>query len=71
MESRLLGFLCFPYSVISIACFGNACHEITITAGARFLMGNHLSELLVIRQPASISFVSERVGDLHQVCTGS
>jgi hypothetical protein len=29
VESRLLGF---PYSVISMACFGNAFHKITITA---------------------------------------
>src|ERR1700758_3439333 len=28
VESRLLCFPCFPYSVNSMACFGNACHKI-------------------------------------------
>jgi hypothetical protein len=32
VESRFLGFPCFPYSVISMACFGCACCKITITA---------------------------------------
>jgi hypothetical protein len=32
VESRLLGFPCFPYSDISIACFGNAFHKVTTTA---------------------------------------
>ena len=36
MESRLLGF---PYSVISIACFGNAFHTIAITTKALFGTG--------------------------------
>ena len=34
VESRLLGFPCFPYSVISMACLGNAFHKATITAKA-------------------------------------
>ena len=32
MESRFLGFPCFPHSVISMACFGNAFHKVTMTA---------------------------------------
>jgi hypothetical protein len=36
VESRLLGFPCFPYSLISTARFGNARRKITITAEARF-----------------------------------
>ena len=49
MESRLLGFPCFPYSVISMACFGNArFHQVTITAKARFGNRNHLSEMAII-----------------------
>ena len=31
MESRLLGFPCFPYSVISMACFGNVHSKIEVT----------------------------------------
>jgi hypothetical protein len=30
VESRLLGFPCFPQSVISMACFGHAFHKVTI-----------------------------------------
>jgi hypothetical protein len=45
VESRLLGFPCFPYSVISMACFGNAFHKVKITAEARFGSRNHLSEM--------------------------
>ena len=48
MESRLLGFPCFPYSVISMACFGNAFHKVTITAKARFGNRNHLSEMATL-----------------------
>jgi hypothetical protein len=48
VESRLLGFPCFPYSVISMACFGNAFHKGTITARARFGNKNHLSEMATI-----------------------
>jgi hypothetical protein len=36
VESRLLGFPCFPYSVISMACFGNAYYKIKVPAKARF-----------------------------------
>ena len=36
MESRLLGFPSFPYSVNSMACFGISFHKVTITAKARF-----------------------------------
>ena len=36
VESRLFGFPCFPYSVISMACFGSANPKITVTAKARF-----------------------------------
>jgi hypothetical protein len=46
VESRLLGF---PYSVISMACFGNAFHKITITTKARFENRNHLSEMPTTR----------------------
>ena len=49
MESRLLGFPCFPYSVISMACFGSAFHKATITAKARFGNRNHLSEIATFR----------------------
>ena len=49
VESRLLGFPCFPYSVISIACVGNAFHKVTITAKARFGNRNHLSEMATSR----------------------
>jgi len=42
VESRLLGF---PYSVISMAFFGNAFHKVTITAKARFGNRNHLSKM--------------------------
>src|SRR5258705_7302614 len=48
VESRLLGFPCFPYSVISMACFGNAFHKVTITAKARFGNRNHLSEIATL-----------------------
>ena len=36
VESRLLGFPCFPYSVISMACFGNAYPTITVAVRVRF-----------------------------------
>jgi hypothetical protein len=49
VESRLLDFPCFPYSVISMACFGNAFHTVTITAKARFWNRNHLAEMPTIR----------------------
>ena len=42
-EGRLLGFPCFPYSVISTARFGSAFHNVTITAKARFENRNHTS----------------------------
>ena len=35
-EIRILGFPCFPYSVVSMACFGNARRTITIAAKAPF-----------------------------------
>ena len=58
MESRLLGFPCFPYSVIPMACFRNECRKITITAKARFRNGNCLSEPRSMRALATIhSFV--------------
>jgi hypothetical protein len=41
--------LSFPYSVISMACFGNAYHKITVTAKVRFRNRNHLSEMPTIR----------------------
>jgi hypothetical protein len=44
VESRFLGFPCFPCSVISMACFGNACHKITITTEAGCGNRNQLSE---------------------------
>jgi hypothetical protein len=50
VESRLLGFPCFPYSVISMACFGNAFHKVTITAKALFL-GTGTDLALRIRIP--------------------
>jgi DNA-binding transcriptional LysR family regulator len=31
-----LGFPCFPYSVISMACFGNGFHKLTIIAKTRW-----------------------------------
>jgi hypothetical protein len=34
VETRPLGFPCFPYSVISMPAFGNAYHKITVTAKA-------------------------------------
>jgi len=51
VESRLLGFPGFPYSVISMACFGNAVHKSLI---AEALLGN--------RNPLSDmpSFMTER-----------
>ncbi len=48
MESRLLGFPCFPYFVNSTACFGSAFHKVTITAKA-FQNRNQLSESATIR----------------------
>ena len=45
VESRLLGFPCFLYSVICTTCFGSAFHKVTITAKARFGNRNHLSEM--------------------------
>ena len=48
VESRFLGFLCFPSSVISMACFGNAFHKVTIIK-ARFGNRDHLSEMPTIR----------------------
>jgi hypothetical protein len=59
VKSRLLGFRPFPYSVISMACFGNAYQKITVTAKARFGDRNHLSEMPTIRQLALISLVDE------------
>lgn len=32
MESRLLGFPCFPYSVICMACFWRSVSQVPITA---------------------------------------
>jgi hypothetical protein len=66
VESRLLGFPCFPYSVISMACFGNAFHKITIAAKARFGNRNHLSEANdfghVARIPLSVSELAKITG---------
>jgi hypothetical protein len=45
VELTQLSFPWFPYSVISMACFGNASHKATITAKGCFRNGNHLSEL--------------------------
>ena len=44
-ESRVFGFPCFPYSVISMACFGKTRHTITIIAKASLGNGEHLAEL--------------------------
>jgi hypothetical protein len=44
VESRLLGFPPFPYSVISMACFGNAFHKVAITSKTRVGNRSHLSE---------------------------
>jgi hypothetical protein len=44
VESRLLGFPCFPYSVISMACFGNGFHKVTTTK-THFGDSNDLSEM--------------------------
>jgi hypothetical protein len=60
VESQLLGF---PYSVISMACFGNVRRKITITAKTRFGIGNHMSVLPTIRQ-ALRSMLDVRIGDL-------
>jgi hypothetical protein len=49
VESRLLGFPCFPYSVISMACFGNAFHKVTISAKARFGDRDDWSEMRTLR----------------------
>jgi hypothetical protein len=59
VESRPLGFPPFPYSVISMACFGNAFHKVTITAKAHFGNRNHLSEMATIWQRASHLSMSE------------
>jgi hypothetical protein len=59
VESRPLGFPCFPYSVISMACFGNAFHKVTITAKAHLGNRNHLSEMATIWQRASHLSMSE------------
>jgi hypothetical protein len=59
VESRPLGFPCFPYSVISMACFGNAFHKVTITAKAHFGNRNRLSEMATIWQRASHLSMSE------------
>jgi hypothetical protein len=53
VESRLLGFPCFPYSAICTACFGSAFHKVTITAKARFGNRNHLSEMRLFVQVES------------------
>jgi hypothetical protein len=45
VESRPLGFPPFPYSVISMACFGNAFHKVIITAKAGFGNRNHLNKV--------------------------
>ena len=37
---QLLGFPCFPYSVISMACLGNAFHQATLTAKASWGQGS-------------------------------
>jgi hypothetical protein len=70
VESRLLGFPPFPYSVISMACFGNACRKITITAKTRFGNGNHLSALPPIRQVLCVP-CSMSIDDLSLIETGA
>ena len=59
MESRLLGFPCFPYSVISMACFGSAFYKVTSTAKARFENRNHLSEMATFQPCGLPLLVSE------------
>jgi hypothetical protein len=44
VESRLLGFPPSPYSVISMACFGESV-KVTITAKTRCGNRNHLPEM--------------------------
>jgi len=44
VESRILGFPRFPYSVISMVCFGNARRTITITAKVPYWERYYLSE---------------------------
>ena len=45
MESRLLGFPCFPYSVISMACFGTRFTKSLFIAKARCGNRDDLSEM--------------------------
>jgi len=47
VESGLLGF---PYSVISMACVGDAFHKVTIIAKTCLGNRNHLSEMATFRQ---------------------
>jgi hypothetical protein len=51
VESQLLGFPCFPYSVICRAYFGNAFHKVTIAVKARLGNRNHLSEVATRTKP--------------------
>jgi hypothetical protein len=44
VESRLLGFPCFPYSVISMACFGTRFTKSLFIAKARCGNRDDLSE---------------------------
>ena len=48
-KAGFLAFHAFHTLVISMACFGNAFHKVTITAKARFGNRNHLSEMATIR----------------------
>jgi hypothetical protein len=61
VKSRLLGFRPFPYSVISMACFGNAYQKITVTTKARFGDRNHLSEMPTNRPDANFLFADRQV----------
>jgi hypothetical protein len=49
LGSQLDGFPCFPYLVISMACFGYADQKITVTAKARFRNRSHLSARTTLR----------------------
>ena len=62
MEGRLLGFPCFPYSVISMACFENAFHKVTITAKARLGTGTTCPRCGLHCHVAKV-LLSEGIGD--------
>jgi hypothetical protein len=64
-KAGFLAFHAFHTLVISMACFGNAFHKVTITAKTRFGNRNHLSEMPTIRPSAPRSILDERIGDLY------